>query len=112
LLGRAPEDASIRTVKRPSAAWYRSLPGWFWIARRFTGEPAARGVSTLRAPAASPKPTGKVAGVRQPTRPRYRLVVICAWCGKGLGVRPASPVTAGAVSHGLCPRCARRLERS
>jgi hypothetical protein len=40
---------------------------------------------------------------------RRVIAVVCAWCRISLGVRPASPVTAGAVSHGLCLACARRL---
>lgn len=45
-------------------------------------------------------------------RGRRVVVVVCAWCRTSLGVRPASPVTAGAVSHGLCADCAARLARS
>lgn len=49
-------------------------------------------------------------GVRgEVVRARRVIAVVCAWCRASLGVRPASPVTAGAVSHGLCPACARRL---
>lgn len=46
-----------------------------------------------------------------PVRPGLRrtVAVVCAWCRASLGLRPASPATAGAVSHGLCPDCARRL---
>jgi hypothetical protein len=40
------------------------------------------------------------------------IAVVCAWCRTSLGVRPASPVTAGAVSHGLCRPCAERLARA
>ena len=39
------------------------------------------------------------------------LAVVCAWCRRSLGVRPASAATAGAVSHGLCGACAQRLAR-
>ncbi|MEB2343474.1 MAG: hypothetical protein OZ948_01905 [Deltaproteobacteria bacterium] len=42
-------------------------------------------------------------------RARRLVAVVCAWCRVSLGVRPATPVTAGTVSHGLCPSCARRL---
>jgi len=42
-------------------------------------------------------------------RARRVVAVVCAWCHASLGVRPASPVVAGAVSHGLCRACARRL---
>lgn len=44
-------------------------------------------------------------------RARHLVTVVCAWCRVSLGARPATPVTAGAVSHGLCPACARRLAR-
>jgi len=42
-------------------------------------------------------------------RARRVVSVVCAWCRISLGVRPAGPVAAGAVSHGLCPSCAQRL---
>lgn len=42
-------------------------------------------------------------------RARRVVAVVCAWCRASLGVRPASPVTAGTVSHGLCAACARQL---
>jgi len=45
-------------------------------------------------------------------RARRVLAVVCAWCRASLGTRPASPVTAGTVSHGMCPACAERLARS
>jgi len=44
-------------------------------------------------------------------RARRLVAVVCAWCRTSLGFRPASPVTAGTVSHGLCPACAERLAR-
>ncbi|HSJ99302.1 MAG TPA: hypothetical protein VLC53_19660 [Myxococcota bacterium] len=42
-------------------------------------------------------------------RARRVVAVVCAWCRISLGLRPATPVTAGTVSHGLCRDCAQRL---
>jgi hypothetical protein len=44
-------------------------------------------------------------------RARRVVAVVCAWCRTSLGVRPACPATAGAVSHGLCGPCAVRLRQ-
>lgn len=33
------------------------------------------------------------------------MIVICAWCKKHLGEKPAPNVPADAVSHGICPEC-------
>jgi len=32
-----------------------------------------------------------------------QIVVICAWCGKGLGTKPG--LGQSGVSHGICPEC-------
>jgi hypothetical protein len=45
-------------------------------------------------------------------RARRVVAVVCAWCRTSLGVRPATPATAGAVSHGLCAACARQLREA
>ena len=33
------------------------------------------------------------------------LIVICAWCGRGLGTR----IDGLGISHGCCPKCADKL---
>ena len=31
--------------------------------------------------------------------------VVCAWCGKSLGVQPATEAQAKLISHGICKDC-------
>ena len=36
------------------------------------------------------------------------MKVVCAWCGKDLGIKPGSDEK---VSHGICTECAKGLEK-
>jgi len=37
---------------------------------------------------------------------RGEIVVVCAWCGKGLGTKPG--LGQSGVSHGICPECEKK----
>lgn len=36
------------------------------------------------------------------------MIKICCFCKTFLGVAPAAPACAGAISHGLCSSCAKK----
>jgi len=37
--------------------------------------------------------------------------VVCAWCGKDLGEKEGESGEGGNVSHGICPKCFKKVKK-